>query len=203
METLTKPRTGSRRRTLPDQTPNEVEAQTNGLDAESFLVWVGKLKQEDALFQVARKRRDKVRKLAKNAGVEMGILDRVLKDADKDPDIVLRGMATYKQYSEWMDAPGKQFSLFDLPNSAMLSHAEREEKAKRAGYADGLMGKSVDTQAYPIDHEFHQVYMAQWHAGQKILLDRIQPINIAIESENDDKAKDEPAPEETKQEEAA
>lgn len=183
METLTRPKTGSRRRTLPDQTPKEVEAPTNGLDAESFLVWVGKLRQENHLFTLARKRRDKVRKLAKNAGLEMGILDRVLKDADLDPDVVLKGMATYKQYSEWMDAPGRQFNLFEIPNSAMLSHKEREEKAKRAGYADGLLGKTADAQAYPTDHEFHQLYMEQWHAGQKILLERIQPIDIAIESE--------------------
>lgn len=183
MQTLTKPKAGSRRKVLPDQTPKEVEAATNGLDAESFLVWVGKLRQENALFDLARKRRDKVRKLAKNSGMEMGILDRVLKDADKDPDIVLKGMATYKQYSEWMDAPGKQFSLFDLPNSAMLTHAEREAKAKRAGYADGLLGKTADTQAYAPDHEFHQVYMQQWHDGQRILLERIHPIEIAIESD--------------------
>lgn len=203
MEHLTKPRTGSRRRTLPDQTPKEVEAPANGLDAESFLVWVGKLSQENALFEVARKRRVKVRRLAKIAGMDMAILDRVLKDADKDPDIVLQGMATYKQYSEWMDAPGKQFSLFDLPNSAMLSHAEREEKAKRAGYADGLMGKTADTQAYAPDHEFHQLYMEQWHAGQKILLERIQPIDIAIESDSKGGDKATEGAKEEREEEAA
>ena len=132
METLQKARAGSRRKVHQDKSPKEI-AGSNQLDAESFLVWVGKLRQEDALFQVARKRRDKVRKLAKNSGVEMGVLDRVLKDADKDPDIVLKSMSTYKQYSEWLDAPGRQMSLFEIPNSSMLSHDERAEKAKRAG----------------------------------------------------------------------
>ena len=182
METLVRPKTGSRRKTLPDQTPKEVAAPTNTLDAEGFLVWVGKLKQEDALFAVARKRRDKIRKLAKNSGVEMGILDRVLKDADKDPDIVLRSMVTYKQYSEWLDAPGRQMSLFELPSSAMLSHEERQKKADRTGYALGLMGGNPDDQAYPVDNEFHQLHMEAWHRGQRVLLDRIGPINIAIES---------------------
>ena len=183
MDTLTKPKAGSRRKVLPDQTPTNAPPATNEMDAESFLVWVGKLRKEDAVFELARKRRVSARRLAKVAGMDMSILDRVLKDADKDPDIVLKSMATYKQYSEWMDAPGKQFSLFDLPNSSMLSHKEREEKAKRSGYADGLLGKTADTQAYAQDHEFHQVYMEQWHAGQKIHLNRIQPIDIALDSD--------------------
>lgn len=183
METLVKPKTGSRRKVHPDKTPKAVEAPTNGLDAESFLVWVGKLRQENALFELARKRRDKVRKLAKNSGMEMGILDRVLKDADKDPDIVLRSMATYKQYSEWLDAPGKQYSLFDLPSGSFLSPEERASKAKRAGYADGLMGKTADLQAYGTDHEFHQLYMEQWHQGQRILLERIVPIDLSLNSD--------------------
>lgn len=191
METLTKPKTGSRRKVHADTTPKEVAAPSNQLDAESFLVWVSKLQDEDALFQKARKRRDKVRKLAKNAGLELQIADRVIKDADKDPDVVLRFLSTYKQYSDWMQAPGQQISLFDLPNSALLTHKEREEKARRAGYTNGLLGKDPDSQAYPVDHEFHQIHMEGWHAGQKINLDRIQPINIAIEADRKD---DEPAP---------
>ncbi|MEN6302213.1 MAG: hypothetical protein ABFD96_05770 [Armatimonadia bacterium] len=185
METLTRPRTGTRRKVHQDQTPQEVKPQTNQLDAESFLVWIGKLQSEDAIFQRARKRRDKVRKLAKNAGLEMAIADRVMKDADKDPDVVLKYLATYRQYSEWLQAPGAQMSLFDLPSGAMLSHAEREQKAKRAGYTRGLMGQNADLEAYPTDNEFHQVHMQGWHDGQKILLDRIKPINISMESEGE------------------
>lgn len=188
METLQKPRPGSRRKVHQDQTPVEVAPPTNQMDAESFLVWIGKLKQEDALFQLARKRRDRVRKLAKNNGMEMRIADQVMKDADRDPDQVLKFLSTYKQYSEWMQAPGAQMSLFDIPNSSLLSHAERAEKAKRAGYTAGLMGKNPDTEAYPVDNEFHQTHLEGWHAGQKILLERIQPIEIALESS------DKPAP---------
>lgn len=191
MEQLTKPRAGSRRNVHPDKTPKVVEPTDNGLDAESFLVWVGKLRQENALFEIARKRHDKVRKLAKNSGMEMGILDRVLKDADKDPDIVLRAMATYKQYSEWLDAPGRQMSLFEIPNSSMLSHEERAEKASRTGYTLGLMGKDPDTQAFPADNEFHQLHMEGWHKGQKILLDKIQPIDISINAADKPAAEDE------------
>ena len=196
METLVKPRAGSRRKVHQDKTPKEVTG-SNGIDAESFLVWVGKIRQEDALFQMAKKRRDKVRKLAKNAGVQMAELDRALKDADKDPDIVLRSLSTYQQYSAWLDAPGRQMTLFEIPNSALLSHEERQQKADRSGYTLGLMGRNPDTEAYPVDHEFHQLHMEGWHRGQKIHLDRIQPIEIAIESAD----KPEPEPEPEKQEE--
>jgi len=198
LQTLTKPKAGSRRKVLPDQTPTNSPPATNKMDAESFLVWVGKLKRDNAEVENARKRRVKSRRLAKNAGMDMAVLDWVLKDLDTDPDIVLQRMATRKQYSEWLDAPGKQYSLFDLPNSAMLSHKEREEKAARAGYAAGLMGDTPDAQAYPIDHEFNQIYMEQWHAGQKIHLDRIQPIEIALRADgksqdSDDEGLDEAA----------
>lgn len=198
MDTLSKPRTGSRRKVLKDETLTNSAPASNSMDAESFLVWVGKLRQEDAVFDLARKRRAKARRLAKIAGMDMSILDRVLKDADKDPDIVLKGMATYKQYSDWLDAPGKQFSLFDLPNSAMLSHKEREEKARRTGYTRGVMGQNPDAEAYPIDNEHHQQHMEGWHDGQRVHLDRIQPINIALDSDGkgddaDDDAMDEAA----------
>lgn len=200
METLQKPRAGSRRNVHPDKTPKAVEPSDNGLDAESFLVWVGKIRGEKKILDAAKKRYDKVRKLAKNSGVEMGILDRVLKDADRDPDIVLREMGTYKQYSEWMDAPGRQMSLFEIPNSALLSHAEREERAKRAGYADGLLGNNQDLQAYPVDHEFHQIYLERYYAGQKVLTDKIQPIDISINA--DDKPDEGKPPAETTEPEA-
>ena len=98
--------------------------------------------------------------------------------------MVLKFLSTYKQYSDWMQAPGQQISLFDIPNSALLTHAEREEKARRAGYTAGLMGKDPDKQAYPVDHECHQAHMEGWHAGQAILLERIQPIEISINSED-------------------
>ena len=202
METLTRPKTGSRRKTHSDLTPKAIEPNTNGLDHEQFLIWVGKIKQENATFALARKRRDKVRKLAKNSGVEMGILDRVLKDADADPDVILKNMATDRQYRVWMDAPGKQYSLFEIPGGAMLSHDERVKRAERAGYTHGLMGENQDLQAYPTDNEYHQTYLEAYYKGQKILTDRIQPINMAIESEDKPAPKEDPPADEAKDEAA-
>lgn len=202
MESLTKPKSGSRRKVHKDQSA-PAKAATIGdnnppLDQEGFLVWLGKFKQEDALFALARKRRDKVRKLAKNAGVELQIMDRIIKEEEQDPDIILRWMKTYRMYSEWAMSPiGQQLSLFDIPNSSLLSHEERLKKAQRAGYALGLTGKDPDKDAYPPDHEFHQIHMEGWHNGQRILLERIKPIDDAIDSE----AK--PEPEKKGEDEAA
>lgn len=186
MDVLSKPRTGSRRRIHQDTAPKEVkpEAGSNGVDAETFLVWLGKIEQEKAIAEKAKKRYGKIWKLALNAGICRKDLEMVMRFADQDPDAVLRTLANIKQYAQWMDVPiGTQLSIFEIPTSSILSSAELGERAYRAGYVAGITGKNADTEAYPSDNEHHQRHMEGWHAGQKILLDRIQPINIALNSE--------------------
>jgi ribosome modulation factor len=169
-----------------DTAPREIrpDAGSNGVDAETFLVWLGKIEQEKALVEKARKRYGKIWKLALNAGICRKDLEMVMRFADQDPDAVLRTLSNIKQYAQWMDVPiGTQLSIFEIPSSSILSNAELGERAYRAGYVAGITGKNPDTEAYPADNEHHQRHMEGWHAGQKILLDRIQPINIALDSE--------------------
>ena len=193
METLQKPKTGSRRKVHQDQTPREVKP-TNGVDADTFLVWLGTIESELALLEAAKKRYGKVWKLALNAGIERKSLEYVMKLADQDPEAVLRGMAKIKQYAEWMNVPiGGQLTLLELPTTAIPTTDERQERARKVGYTLGITGKNPDEQAYPVDNECHQAHMEGWHAGQKVLLDRIQPIEIAIESADKPDKQDEPA----------
>ena len=202
METLQKPRAGSRRTVHQDQTQAApLGHNASPIDQEGFLSWMSKIKQHNAVVALHKKQRDKVRKLAKNAGVELAIMDRIIKEEDQDPDTILRWMKTYREYSEWAQNPvGTQLSMFDLPNSSLLSHKEREDKARRAGYTLGLLGKDADKQAYPVDHEFHQAHMGGWMDAQRVLGERLKPIDDAINSSD---VKPEPDADEAEEKEEA
>lgn len=200
MEQLVKPRTGSRRKVLPDKTPKEAAPGSNGVDADTLLVFLGKIQQEEAKVAAAKMRLKKAWKLALIAGIMRKDLELVRRFADQDPDTVLATIGRIKQYAAWLDVPiGSQISLFEIPTSSILSTEELGERAYRAGYVLGITGKDADAEAYPVGHEHHQRHLEGWHGGQKVLLDRIQPIEIALDSES--KA-EEPAEDQQLEEEA-
>lgn len=185
MESLTKAKTGSRRKVHQDQTPKESKPGSNGVDADTVLVFLGKIASEEAKVALAKKRLNKVWKLAINSGIVRKDLELVRKFADQDADTVLGTLQRIKQYAQWLDVPiGSQLSLFEIPSSSILSSDELGERAHRAGYVAGVMGKDPDKDAYPADNEHHQRHMEGWHSGQAVLLARIQPIDIAMESES-------------------
>ena len=76
---------------------------------------------------------------------------------------------------------GSQLSLLDIPTSSILSSDELAERAFRAGYVLGITGLNPDEDAYPMAHEHRTRHHDGWSAGQKVLLDRIQPIDIALD----------------------
>lgn len=198
MEQLVKPKAGSRRKILPEQTPKEVPG-SNSVDAETVLVFLAKIQQEEAKVAAAKKRLNKAWKLALNAGIVRKDLELVRKFADQDPDTVLGTISRIKQYAQWLDVPiGSQLSLFEVPTSSILSNAEMGERAYRSGYLLGITGKNPDDDAYPMNHEHRTRHYDGWSAGQKVLLDRIQPIDIALDSDgksqdSEDEAMDEAA----------
>lgn len=188
MDALTMPRAGSRRKTLKDETPKEIDttavAGANGPDANTLLVYLGKIEIEEAKVAAAKKRLAKVWKLAINDGIVRKDLALVRSFMDQDPDTVLQTISRLKSYAEWLDVPiGKQLSIFDVPTSSILKPDEQADKAYRAGFVLGITGKNPDSQAYPADHEWHQQHMEGWHAGQKMLLDRIGTIDMALDAD--------------------
>lgn len=182
METLSKPRAGSRRKVLKDETPKPVKG-SNTVDADTLLVYLGQIQQEEAKVKLAKQRLNKVWKLAINAGIVRKDLELVLKFADMDPDTVLGTIARIKDYAQWLEIPiGNQLSLFEIPSSSILSSDELGERAYRAGYVLGVQGKFPDEQAYPPLTDLGQRHTEGWNAGQKVHLERIQPINIAMDA---------------------
>ena len=190
METLNKPRAGSRRRTLPDESQKQVEG-SNTVDADTVLVFLGRIQQEEARVAVAKKRLGKLWKLALNAGIVRKDLELVRKFADQDPDAVLATIGRIRQYALWLDVPvGSQLSLLDIPASSILSSTELGERAFRAGYVLGITGLNPDDEAYPLAHEHRTRHHEGWSAGQKVLLDRIKPIDIALDADGAGAAED-------------
>jgi hypothetical protein len=183
METLSKPRSGTRRKILQNEASKVVEG-SNAVDADTVLLFLGKIQQEEARVATAKKRLNKVWKLALNAGIVRKDLELVRKFADQDPDSVLATISRIKHYAQWLDVPiGAQLSLFEVPSSSILSSAELGERAYRAGYVLGITGKNPDDEAYPLGHEHRTRHHDGWSAGQKVLLDRIQPIDIALDAD--------------------
>jgi hypothetical protein len=183
METLSKPRSGTRRKILQNEAPKAVEG-SNAVDADTVLLFLGKIQQEEAKVAAVKKRLNKVWKLALNAGIVRKDLELVRKFADQDPDTVLATIGRIRQYAQWLDVPiGSQLSLFEIPTSSILSSAELGERAYRAGYVLGITGKNPDDEAYPLGHEHRTRHHDGWSAGQKVLLDRIQPIDIALDAD--------------------
>ena len=180
METLSKPRPASRRRILPDEA---AAATSNAPDADTVLVFLGRIQQEEAKVAAAKNRLGKLWKLALNAGIVRKDLELVRKFADQDPDAVLATIGRIRQYAQWLDVPvGSQLSLVDIPTSSILSSDELGERAFRAGYVLGITGLNPDDDAYPMAHEHRTRHHDGWSAGQKVLLDRIQPIDIALDA---------------------
>lgn len=183
METLSKPRPASRRRILPDEAL-AVTSASNAPDADTVLVFLGRIQQEEARVAVAKKRLGKLWKLALSAGIVRKDLELVRKFADQDPDAVLATIGRIRQYAQWLDVPvGSQLSLLDIPASSILSSDELGERAFRAGYVLGITGLNPDDDAYPMAHEHRTRHHDGWSAGQKVLLDRIQPIDIVLDAD--------------------
>ena len=199
MDTLTKPRTGSRRKVLKDEAPKESTAGSNGADAETVLLFVGQYKKQMEKVAAEKKIAGKIKKLAINSGIVWKDLELVLKYAELEPETVLDNWTRQKKYAEFLGLPiGKQLALFEVPTSSIMSSSEMGTLAFNAGRALGIMGQNPDTQAYPVDNEHHQRHMEGWHDGQKVLLNRIGTIDIALNADGkaddaDDDAMDEAA----------
>lgn len=186
MESLVKPAAGKRRKVHKDETapePIEVHLGDNGdLSDEDILMWVGKINQETAKKKAAAKRFGATWKMAINAGIVREDLEELMKQAEMDPAKVAAKYARKARYAKVLDIPiGQTLKLFDFQVSSIPKASELADAAYRKGFALGLAGLNPDQQAYPVGHELHQDHMRGWGAGQKVLLDKIKPIDKQLD----------------------
>lgn len=192
MESLTKPKSGSRRKVLQDETQTEVTPPSNGPDNDTILLFVGKLREKKGLVKAAQKQFSAVRKMAINSGLVMQELQEVMADADLEPEAVAAKYARRKQYADALQVPiGTQLSIFEARTAGGvgLSHTEQCEKAYHAGYARGIMGEFPDEQAYPKLTELGGHHEQGWTAGQGKLHERWGKIEAEIDAASAPKTK--------------
>lgn len=195
MESLTKPKTGSRRKVLRDETPKELKPGGNEPDNDTILMFCGKIREKKAIVKAAQKQLGAVRKMAINAGLVMQELQEVMADAELEPEAVAAKYARRKQYADALQVPiGTQLSIFEsrAAGGVGLSHTEQCEKAYHAGYARGIMGEFPDEQAYPKLTEFGSHHEQGWTAGQAKLHERWNKIEAEIEAASAPKKEPEP-----------
>lgn len=167
---------------LPDESKTDSQTPKAGdnsqPDGDTVLFFAGQFRRAIAKTQAAQKAFKDVKKAANGAGIVVAELLEIMREQDLEPETLAQRAARRFAYGNALGVKtGIQLTLFDQPISSIPTHTEKSDRAYRAGYAAGIMGDDPDRQAYPVDNEHHQNHMQGWHDGQKVLLDRIGPIN--------------------------
>lgn len=125
-------------RKLEPNTEPTVAGDVPNVTQDTFLQAVADIVAHNQALALANEKRKAARKKWKAAGIELKVIDRVIKKADWDRDEVRHAMDTEKQYMKWLGLPvGTQGELFEAGDrEALLLEWEG------AGYTAGLLGKS-------------------------------------------------------------
>jgi len=143
-------------------------------DQATVLFFVGRLKSAQTGIDAAKTIMKRVRKQAINAGIVMEDLKEEMAFAELSPEDLADKLARRARYAEYLGNPlGHQFTLFK-PGSSVLSHKDLQERAFQSGFARGVMGESLDGEAYPGNSEYYASHVNGWESGQKVLLDKIE-----------------------------
>ena len=99
-------------------------------------------------------------------GSHRGLVVRLLEDGSPDPTFAVEGSRPLADYN-----PPRVLGV-----STALDSSGRI-------YVLGITSLNPDDEAYPLAHEHRTRHHEGWSAGQKVLLDRIQPIDIALDAD--------------------
>lgn len=150
---------------------------------DDILFYRGQFAKADAELAVVKKRRKLVRQRAKLAGIEVEVLDEVLKLENEDDATTLARMQTFARYAQFVSLPiGTQVSFFG-DERAMAKHETDLDKAWRQGHEDGIMGKDRDQQAYPPMTELGMRYEEGYADGQGELFARLKSMDEGVSGE--------------------
>ncbi len=149
----------------------------NGPNREDFLFYAGQVDQIDDQQDALRKRRNAVRRAAKNAGIELKDMDWARAQRDFDPETVADEFKRRAQYAAWFDLAAEIPTDLFAAADKRASTEDLTEQAKRDGYERGVAGDSMDEQKWlPMTPE-GQAYAAAWHEGQKVNFDKLRKLN--------------------------
>lgn len=161
-------------RKLKEATPEDEAGAGHNLTDDAFYEHTQAIVKANAALEVARANRQAVRKLAKAAGVELGILDAKLKMAEWEPSEIRSHYATDARYAELLRLPvGTQLDLLEgVPEAARPDIDWQSRGFLAATTKLGVPGQP------PADVPADQVqnWMQGWQEGQE---KNARPLNKA------------------------
>lgn len=164
-----------------NQEDQSESTSTNGASKEDFLFFKGLFENIAGDLRDVKGRRKQARARAESVGLNVDMLDRVIKDQDNGGEVTLDELREYKRYAEWLDMPvGTQLSFLDSPKRRKQKEDDRE-KAARVGYSHGLAGAARDEQAYPPLTEIGMAYADAYDRGQDELKERFVAYNNQVD----------------------
>jgi uncharacterized protein (UPF0335 family) len=145
----------------------DASAAPNTPNRELFHFYIGQIEKQNASVKEVQKVRKEVRRQASDAGLNLEILDTLIRKREKEPDTVNGWLGTLITQSRWMGmAPEHQGDLFEAAAAKESIEARLEDE----GYVDGLEGRDTDTEGrYNPTTPEGQARMKGWYRGQKIL----------------------------------
>lgn len=150
---------------------------------------VGQIARANEALKAARDAKKKLRSHFKLRGVDLEQMDLAIAEKEREDGTTVDNLRTFKRYCEFLGLPiGSQMQLFDSPQGNGVSHETILKKAHSDGYERGVMGKNLDTQAYPEMTPEGQEHMRGWNEGRKVNLDKFTRLSEAMAASEKEKA---------------
>lgn len=180
METL-KPLPKSADRVLPDVT----KILNSMPDADTTLVFAGRLREAMEKQKAAAKAVGMVKKQMINSGLVMEDFMWVFGKQDMEPEAVMDHFKRIGHYAQIFALPvGTQADLFNGPASAV----SLSQQAFDNGRMRGLMGLSPDDQKYHPESDLGQEHQKGWFEGQAVNKEKFLDLNEQAQRAEADKA---------------
>jgi hypothetical protein len=156
----------------------------NQLNQPEFLHYMARdaaiKKQQDEL----RKARNLMRRSMKNAGIDLGLFDRVVKEMDLAPEVLADNQRKLGQYRYFAGlAPNEQGDMLEAVDRAdKLSDEERYAEIKNQGYIAAMTGRGATSDENPHNAGTQEAehWHDGWHNGQKELAAQLKKHGVSI-----------------------
>ncbi|MGE0289293.1 MAG: hypothetical protein AB7I42_26540 [Bradyrhizobium sp.] len=159
------------------------KAGHNGVREGEFLQFVARNARIEEKFEALRDERKKLRREMKDAGVELGVFDAMLKLEAKGDDAIEQELKTQIRYARFLRLPiGTQLSILD-EDPDPFSQRPTEDllvKVRADGKLAGMRGKNQSDNPHEASPDLWQEWLQGYQDGQKVLFDELKARNASI-----------------------
>lgn len=167
-------------RTLPDLAKPDPKPDSNGPDDDEILFSSGQHKKMHQAIDDARAVLKKFRSHLKLRGFNLTMMDRAMKDAEREDEATLSNMRDLQRYGKALRVPVHfQYSLFEEPLAANSNDALMT-RAFTDGRERGIKGEFPDDQKWPPLTPEGQEHQRGWSEGQAVNLAKLKSLDEAL-----------------------